>query len=117
MKMKRFTILFLLALLIVPLLAFAQADPQNTICRVLQYTKTIIAAVGFGIAIIILIIGGIRYMTSGGDEEKAGSARKQIVNALIGIVIVFAAVFIIALVQGFLMKADIPIGTDPCNII
>jgi hypothetical protein len=39
----------------------------------------------------ILVLGGLKWVTSGGDEKKVGEARSQITNALIGLAIVFAA--------------------------
>lgn len=47
----------------------------------------------------ILVIGGLRWITSGGDEKKVGEARSQITNALIGLAIVFAAWAIMRLIQ------------------
>jgi hypothetical protein len=46
----------------------------------------------------ILVIGGLRWITSGGDEKKVAAARAQITNALIGLVIVFAAWAIMKLI-------------------
>jgi len=46
----------------------------------------------------ILVIGGLRWITSGGDEKKVGEARGQITNALIGLAIVFAAWAIMKLI-------------------
>ncbi|MBP8591028.1 hypothetical protein KBI33_00980 [Candidatus Shapirobacteria bacterium] len=56
----------------------------------------IIAALIF---FFLLIIGGIRWMTAGGDKEKAGGARGQLTSALIGLAIVFAAWAIIRLIE------------------
>jgi type IV secretory pathway VirB2 component (pilin) len=95
----------------------AGVDPVGTVCNLLQVIKTIIAAIGFGIAIIVLIVGGIGYMTAGGNEEKATKSKKLMINAIIGIAIVFAAVFILALVQGLLAGADINVIGDPCGNI
>lgn len=104
-----------LSLLALPLVASAQyPDPIITICNILNIVKLIILAIGLGIGIIVLIIGGIQYMTAGGDAEKANKARKLITNAIIGIVIVFAAAFILALVQGILVSANVTIFTNPC---
>jgi len=58
----------------------------------------IIAAVVF---FFILVIGGIRWITSGGDKANTESARNQITAALVGLVIVFAAWAIIQLIQTF----------------
>lgn len=46
----------------------------------------------------ILVVGGLKWITSGGDEKKVAAARAQITNALIGLVIVFAAWAIIKLI-------------------
>ena len=46
----------------------------------------------------ILVFGGLRWVTSGGDEKKVGEARAQITNALIGLAIVFAAWAIMKLI-------------------
>lgn len=116
--MKKFLLIFALTLLVVPFIAGAQTTDSavETICNVLQIAKTIVAAIGFGIAVILLIVAGIKYMTAGGDAEKAGSAKGSIINAVIGIVIVVAAVFIIGIAQGLVMDVG---GTnllnDPCE--
>ncbi|MDD2225394.1 MAG: hypothetical protein PHP97_04530 [Candidatus Shapirobacteria bacterium] len=57
----------------------------------------------------ILVIGGLKWITSGGDEKKVAAARAQITNALIGLVIVFAAWAIMKLI-GSLFGIDI-LGT------
>lgn len=46
----------------------------------------------------ILVLGGLRWVTSGGDEKKVADARNQITNALIGLAIVFAAWAIMKLI-------------------
>lgn len=40
------------------------------------------------IFMILLLIGGLQYLTSGGDEDNATKARKLLLNAVIGIVII-----------------------------
>jgi len=116
--MKKVLAIFLfLSFLAVPLIVSAQGvDPVGITCNILNKIKVVIAAIGFGIAIIILIIGGINYMTSGGDEEKATKAKKMMINAIIGIAIVLGSVFIIALVQGLLVGAGISILGNPCGV-
>lgn len=46
----------------------------------------------------ILVVGGLKWITSGGDEKKVAAARAGITNALIGLVIVFAAWAIMKLI-------------------
>ncbi|MBI4652685.1 hypothetical protein HY750_00295 [Candidatus Kuenenbacteria bacterium] len=43
------------------------------------------------IAIIIIIIGGFKWMTCGGSEEKTTEAREMIIAGIIGLVIILAA--------------------------
>lgn len=52
--------------------------------------KTVISVLSYIIgvaAVIMVVIGGIKYMTSGGDSGAIGSAKKTITYALIGLVI------------------------------
>ncbi len=47
--------------------------------------------VAFIAALVFLIVGGIRWILSGGDKEATGKAKGTITAALIGLVIVLAA--------------------------
>ena len=53
------------------------------------------------IAFFFLVIGGIKWITSGGDKEATSGAQKTITAALIGLIIVFAAWAIIKLLETF----------------
>jgi hypothetical protein len=46
------------------------------------------------IALILFIVGGFQWMTSGGNEEKTGGAKKLMVSAIIGLAIVLGAAVI-----------------------
>lgn len=56
----------------------------------------VIAAVVF---FFILVVGGIRWILSGGDKAQTEGARGQITAALIGLVIVFSAWAILQIVS------------------
>lgn len=58
----------------------------------------IIAALAF---FFILVIGGIRWIASGGDKANTETARNQITAALVGLVIVFSAWAILQLIKAF----------------
>jgi TRAP-type C4-dicarboxylate transport system permease small subunit len=58
----------------------------------------VVAAIIF---FFILVIGGIRWIASGGDKAQTEAARSQITSALVGLVIVFAAWAIVALINTF----------------
>lgn len=47
------------------------------------------------IAVIMIVIGGLKYITSGGESSNISSAKTTIVYALVGLVIVALAQFIV----------------------
>ncbi len=54
------------------------------------------------LAFFYLILGGIQWITSGGDKAGLESARNKITNAIVGLVIVSASWAIMSLVGKFL---------------
>lgn len=56
---------------------------------------------GFLLAFFYLIMGGISWISAGGDKTKLETARDNITNAIIGIIIVGAAYALTVLVAGF----------------
>lgn len=53
-------------------------------------TNVLLFLVG-AISVIMLIIGGIRYVISGGDQAQVTSAKNTILYAIVGIVVAFLA--------------------------
>lgn len=51
-----------------------------------RLTNIVLAAVG-AISVVMLIYGGLRYITSGGDAKKVTDAKNTILYAIIGLVI------------------------------
>jgi len=43
------------------------------------------------IFVVLFLVGGIQYLTASGNEESSGKARKLLLDAIIGLVIVLAA--------------------------
>lgn len=60
------------------------------------------------VAVIMIIYGGFRYITSGGDSGNVTNAKNTILYAIIGLVIVALAQFIVKFVLGKATGA----GTD-----
>lgn len=54
------------------------------------------------IAVVILIVGGIRYITSTGDSQRIKAAKDTILYAIIGLVVVIVARAIVGFVAGSL---------------
>ncbi len=78
----------------------------NTDIRVTA-AKIIRAALGLlGIISLVLVLyGGFVYMTAGGSEEKVAQGKKILVNAGIGLVIIFSAFGIVSFVLRNLVSA------------
>ena len=57
------------------------------------------------IAIIIILYGGFDWLTSAGNEEKVGQAKKIITAGIIGLIIIFVSYAIAAFVITQLMTA------------
>lgn len=56
------------------------------------------------IAVVFLIIGGIYYITSSGDTQKADKARKILINSITGIVIIALSLLIVNLLADFFSR-------------
>ncbi len=65
--------------------------------------QTIIGIVGV-ILVVVLIYGGVLYMTSGGSEEKTKTAKKAITYGIVGITIIALAFAVTRFVLDALIK-------------
>lgn len=76
-------------------------DVRQTAARLIN------VALGFLgiIAVVIVLIGGFKYMVSGGNEEKTTEARRLIVSGIIGLAIILSAWAITSFVIGQLLTA------------
>jgi hypothetical protein len=70
--------------------------------QVIRWVFNLLIVVAVVAALIWLLIGGVKWVISGGDKEKIESARKQIVAALVGLIIVILAFVIFTFVLGLL---------------
>ncbi len=81
--------------------------PDISIEQVLQNIFNLVAGIVAAVAALVIIIGGIMWMTAGGDEERVTKARKTILAAIIGLIIVGAAVGIVTFVLRIFASAPI----------
>jgi len=82
-------------------LGLGSADLQETVIAVIQW---ILGLLGL-IAVIMILIGGFKWMTAGGNEEKIESAKKLLTAAIIGLVIILLAWAIVIFAIGVLSNA------------
>ena len=67
--------------------AFGSADLRDTI---VSLVNVLLGFLGI-IAVIIILWGGFKWMTAGGNEEKVGEARSLIISGIIGLAIIIAS--------------------------
>lgn len=80
------------------IIGFPDIDFPTLIGRLIRIALSFI-----GIILVLLIIySGLLWMTSGGDEEKITKAKKTIINAVIGLIIILSANTIIRFVLSVL---------------
>lgn len=70
-------------------------DPGTTISDTIATLLTILSWIVGALAVIMIIIGGFRYVTSGGKQESVSSAKTTIIYAVVGLVIVALAQIIV----------------------
>lgn len=71
------------------------------------------------VALVIIIVAGFKWMTSGGNEEKISKAKKMLVAGIIGLAIILASyiitVFLMRTFLGITNPSDGPDGPTGCN--
>jgi hypothetical protein len=63
----------------------------NAIAKVLNGVLQIITWIAGAAALIMIILAGLKYITSGGDSSAISSAKQSLVYAIVGVVIVVVA--------------------------
>jgi hypothetical protein len=76
-------------------------DPRTMITQIINVLLTLLGIVAVG----IVLLGGFKWMTAGGNEDKVGEAKKILGAGIIGLVIILAAWGIAAFVLNTLMDA------------
>lgn len=68
--------------------------PDGLLAVGLAIIDIMLRIAGF-VAVISIIISGISHLFTGGNPEKAATARKRLLNSLLGLLIVFIATAIV----------------------
>jgi hypothetical protein len=78
-----------------------QKDPRAIVASVI---RVILGFLGI-VAVVIILLGGFKWMTAGGNKDKVSEARKLIISGVVGLVIIMAAFGIAQFVINSLMSA------------
>jgi len=78
-------------------------DPNptaDTLKEVIGLVKTWVVLLVGAIAVLFIIYGGILYVTSAGNKEKAEQAKQTLTYAVLGLIIIVLANVIISIAMG-----------------
>lgn len=73
----------------------AGTDATTKINNIVHTIVNLLSAVVGIVAVIMIIVGGFRYITSGGNDASVTSAKNTILYAIIGLVVVALAQIIV----------------------
>lgn len=119
LKIKQYSSIALIAAFLVVSIAgiitppaMVSADAKGQVCnsiggcdgggadiqRVITQIVNILSAIGGIIAVIVIIVAGVKFITSGGDSSGVASARNTIIYAIVGLIIIAFAQIIVRFV-------------------
>lgn len=76
-------------------------DVRTTIASIIRVAMGLLGIV----AVVIILIGGFKWMTAGGNEEQVGEAKKWIFSGVIGLAIILSAYALASFVINQLVSA------------
>lgn len=77
----------------------------ESLADVFNFAINVVLGAGIALTIIFLILGGIQYITSKGDQKAAQQARDWLTNAIVGFIVVIGA-FTIKTVVGTMIGGN-----------
>jgi hypothetical protein len=90
-----------------------QAGGNNTGCNqtngpsvesIIRLSLNLLSLIIGVVAVVMIMVGGLRYITSGGDSGKTASAKDTILYAVIGLVVVALAQIVVKFVLKKVVK-------------
>lgn len=68
-------------------IGLARRDPREVVALVIRVFMGFLGT----IAVVIILFGGFKWMTAGGNEEKVGEAKKLLASGMVGLIIILMA--------------------------
>ena len=73
-----------------------ETDPKQMAVDIVKYLMTFLGI----IAVVVILLGGFKWMTAAGNEDKVAEAKKLIIAGVIGLIIILCAFAIVTFVVG-----------------
>ncbi len=81
-----------------------QGDLPDTGKKVFQTGIDLLFYLAAFLAVVMVVISGIQWITSGGDPGKIASAKRRLLYSIIGLIVVAGAFLILNVLTGILGK-------------
>jgi len=91
--------LALVATLAAPLAAAAAVDTPDKVITIINKFGGWLYGALLALAVVFIIYAAFLFLTSGGDAEKVGKAKKQLIYAVVAVATAILATGVIKLVQ------------------
>ena len=88
-----------------------KANLQTTVARIINVMLSLLGIV----AVVIILLGGFKWMTAGGNDDKVEEAKKLILSGIIGMAIIMSAWAIARFVLVQLGQATAVTGANQYN--
>lgn len=72
----------------------SSADPREVAVNVVRYLMTFLGI----IAVVVILIGGFKWMVAGGNDDKIAEAKKMLIAGIIGLIIIISAYAIVQVI-------------------
>lgn len=79
---------------------FGGLDANEKLNQIISEVINLFSVIVGVVAVLMIIVGGFRYIISGGDTGNVTSAKNTILYAIIGLIIVVFAQFIVKFILG-----------------
>lgn len=94
-----------------------QITDETTPTGVFVYIFYILVSLGAVIALVVLVLAGLNLVMAGGEISKVSGAKRQIMGAVIGLVVLFSSYLILSIINPELLKIKAnPIDCDKVPI-
>lgn len=76
----------------------------------------IVLVIGFIIFLFMMLVGGVKWISSGGDKAQLESARGTVLHGVIGVIILISVFAIVKLIEGIFGVKILTIDISPLII-
>ncbi len=94
-----------------------QITDETTPTGVFVYIFYVLVSLGAVIALVVLVLAGLNLVMAGGEISKVSGAKRQIMGAAIGLIVLFSSYLILSIINPELLKIKAnPIDCDKVPI-